>query len=440
MSDNVRYVKQNGWECAPEPPPSQTPSQTAGFHQISIPARARRLAPLLILLLSLLPAIARGQGSMSMSYFGEGHFAPALSRSELDVFVRVLKLKDPEVQAMNELYDGYAETVHLEGQQARDSMYETMDEAETYVDPGRLEKVSKDMDAWQKRAEELKRTFVDDLKALLTKEQEQRWPIVERELRRMKLAGGRLIGETADVIRLVQNLKLLTLPAPAEETLEVYSQEFDRLLVQREKFMQDNEGKFNSLVASDPPAAETMYRDAMRIRLAIRDLNERTVKSLAPMLPADSGAKLKEQFEAPMRERIEIKSRAQALLKAAAEIDSLTHEQQAHLDELTRWYSDRLVPWQASMALETRNQEEAELPENLSRALGKEPPTDPNGPYSQWRLPPEHPLAKLRKERFELDKECRRRLLNLLTPEQARSLPPGRENHVQFSSYRPYGL
>ena len=39
----------------------------------------------------------------------------------------------------------------------------------------------------------LKKSFMEDLKSLLTRDQEARWPIVERELRRMFLWARRIV-------------------------------------------------------------------------------------------------------------------------------------------------------------------------------------------------------------------------------------------------------
>ena len=49
--------------------------------------------------------------------------------------------------------------------------------------------------------------FIEDLRVLLTKEQEARWPLVERELSRLKkMADGRIAGEKGDVVRMVAEL------------------------------------------------------------------------------------------------------------------------------------------------------------------------------------------------------------------------------------------
>lgn len=375
---------------------------------------------------------------MSMSFFSPQDFSPTLSKSDLDVFVRVLKLKETETQAMHELYEGYAETIRRESGRVKEICYDAMDESEMFVDPSKLDPATKVMEDWRKQAEVLKRSFVDDLKTLLTKEQEQRWPIVERELRRMKLMGGRLTGEGLDVVRIVNSLKV-TLPPSAESLLETYSQELDRLLVQREKFIEENSERFEGLIKSDPQAAEAMFKDATRIRIGIRDLNLRTAAAIAAELPKDAAAKLSEQAGKEQNSRLDIKSRAQALLGEAQKIEGLSPKQMVDLDDLADWYKARVEPWNKQLAEAIRHDEETDMPESLLRALGKLPRED-SPSNSQWQLPKDHPLVKLRQERFELDKELRRKLRGILTQEQMDLLPPGRDAYAVFISYRPYAL
>ncbi len=432
-SDNMRYVKQHGCGVARRAvQPCRGARGWAGKGIFTFFT--------LLLGLALAASPAAGQGAMSMSFYSDGDFTPTLARGDLDVFVRVLKLKDAEVQAMHDLYDGYAETVRRESGLVRDKMYDVMEESEVVLDPRKLEPAQKAMTDWRAHAEELKRTFVDDLKALLTKEQEQRWPIVERELRRMKLVGGRLTGESLDVVRMVSGLKLPSTPPAADQALEVYSQELDRLLVQREKFMADNSAKFGDLIKSDPHAAEVMFRDALRIRVALRELNERTVKLVAAELPADAAAKLMENLAKQTGERVNMPSRAEGQLKSARELDGLTTKQVAELDELAEWYASKLKPWKERLAVAVREDEERDIPIELGRALGKEPAQGPEDSYDMWRLPVDHPIVKIRQERSEFDKELRRRLGNILTRDQRDSLPTGRESYVTFYSYRPSGL
>ncbi|MCK6477838.1 MAG: hypothetical protein L6Q35_13525 [Phycisphaerales bacterium] len=394
------------------------------------------LALILGPLTSLVPRAA-AQGSMAMSFFSDGDFTPTLSRSDLDVFVRVLKLKDAEIAAMNDLYEGYSETIRREARHIREVVFDAIEESESYSDPGKLDPAQEALTKWREQAEVLKRTFIDDLKSLLTREQEERWPIVERELRRMKNMGGRLTGEGLDVVRLVSDLKLNPPPPGVEDALEVYSQELDRLLIQRNAFIDQNSPRFEDLIKSDPQAAEIMFRDATRIRASIRDLNLRTIAAISAMLPPDAQRRLQDAINQQVNRRVEVKSRAEGQLNEARKLDDLTPDQVAQLDELEQWYTARVDPWKLRVLDALRESEETDLPTALRQALGREPPPREGDHNAQWRLPPDHPLLKLRLERLEVDREMRRKLGNILTPGQREDLPPGRDAYAVFNDFTP---
>ena len=55
-------------------------------------------------------------------------------------------------------------------------------------------------------------------------------------------------------------------------------------------------------------------------------------------------------------------------------------------------------------------------------------------------LPPDNPAAKLKRERWELDKRSREKTDALLTPDQRASLPDRTSDSVQFFDYTPYDL
>src|SRR3954464_12538360 len=82
-----------------------------------------------------------------------------------------------------------------------------IERAEIMEDATHINDVYKKLGEWRTRSEQVKKAFLDDLKSLLSKEQEARWPIVERELRRLKQVGsGKLSGESVDLVRLTEDV------------------------------------------------------------------------------------------------------------------------------------------------------------------------------------------------------------------------------------------
>jgi hypothetical protein len=382
---------------------------------------------------------ARGQGSMAFSFASESSFQPTLTQADLNVFIRVLKLKPEEVDALEALYEGYADTVRREGKVVREQMYEAIDEAEMYVDPGKLTPMQNSIQEWGKRSEKLREQLLEDIKAFLNREQEGRWPIVERELRRMRMAGGRLTGEDLDVVKLVSGLKVDPLPPDVEEALERYSLDLDRMLIQRKSFIQENDSKFHELIKSDPVAAEALFKDALRIRMGLRDLNERTARQIAGLLPGAAGTKLLEEIDTQDAETVNFTTRGQTLIEEALKLEDLTPKEKGGLEELKAWYDGQLLSWRKQMRETNRKHEEEQIPFSLSSALGREK-RDESDYYAQWKLPEGHPVQKLRMQRYEMDKEARKKLKVILGEDLLAKLPVGRQDYAKFDDRRPGGL
>lgn len=401
---------------------------------------AGRMIGVLVAVCMLGTRDAHGQGSMAFSFASSQTFEATLTQAELNVFIRVLKLKPDEVEVMESLYEGYAETVRREGAKVREQMYEAIDESEMYVDPGKLQPMQKEIEAWNKRSEKLRDGLLEDIKAFLNREQEGRWPIVERELRRMRMSGGRLTGEDLDVVKLVSGLKLEPMPKDVEESLDRYSLDLDRLLLQRKAFIEENEGKFHELVKNDPAAAEIMFKDALRIRIAMRDLNERTVQQIAELLEGEKRAQLLAELDKQDAEQVDLKTRGQAQIEAALKLEDITPKEKEAVEELKSAYESQVAAWKKQMREANRRYEEEMMPYKLAVGLGREKPQDDSDYYSQWRLPEGHPVQKLRMQRYEMDKEARRKLHTILGADLRAKLPLGRQEYAVFNDRRPGGL
>lgn len=180
------------------------------------------------LLLSLGGRSAEAQMASVMSthvYDERTTFSPAISRADLEVFARALLLSDDERRAMQDLYDAFAATMAAEGQDVREFCADVIERSELLQDQRLLEPARKRVDAWRERAKQLEANFLDDLRMLLTREQESRWPILER-----------------------------------------YSVDLDRAIVARDAVIEEESGSFNTLVREDPQDALALFDRARRLR------------------------------------------------------------------------------------------------------------------------------------------------------------------------------
>jgi len=380
--------------------------------------------------------------SMSMSlYNDESSFRPDLSQRDLKLIVRVLGLGTAEQQALNDLYSGYAGTLQTEGADVKSFVNGEIERAEMMQDVRLLDKAQKRLGEWEKRSEQVKKQFLDDLKSLLTREQEGRWPIVERELRRLRLIGsGRLRGESHDLVRITED-DLGAAPSPElAETLNRYSDELDRALVARDGYLTENNKPFSECESSDPQKARGIWDGAQRVRAAVRDINDRFVRLIAPELPADKRPQFEKQvFDQSYRALTE-PTKTDTYLKESSDVPGLSGEQKSRLAEVRSKHETRKRELLTVAARAWRDFESTNKPSALAEALGEKPKDETQRMYNGAWLPESHPLVQYRKDRLELDRATRASVDAVLTPEQRAGAASKVEPYAKFVNWCPWGL
>jgi hypothetical protein len=388
-------------------------------------------------------AVARAQsGSMSMGlYNDESSFRPTLSSADLKVLVRVLGLGKAETQAVEDLHAGYAAALRNEGGEVRDFVSGEIEKAQAMQNVGLLDTARQRVKEWEARSEKLKKAFLDDLKSLLSREEEARWPIVERELRRMKNIGnGRLAGETLDVVRLTEDV--LGQPAAGElaEVLHRYSSELDYALVARERFLDENQKSFPDMIKNDLPKAKDLWNEAQRLRGAVRDTNERYARLVAEALPADRRTKFQFRVFEVSFPAIVRPTLAEGYLKDVDEVQSLTAEQRSRISAIrAKFEADRWSLWMKAGPAWKRFEAD-DKPRELAKALGEWQEDPKHQLYTGAWLPESHPLVKYRQERLALDQALRASLDSVLTAEQREAVPGRATHYARFENWEAWGL
>jgi hypothetical protein len=421
---------------------------------------SRRLAPasgLVISLASLLaiaPVAFAQQSSISYGlYSSESSFRPDITSGDLRAIERVLGLLPEERTALDALYAGYETNLQQRARDVKVIVNKAAEEAELLQDSRLLDPARKKISEWESEAEKIKKQFLDDLRSLLTKDQEDRWPILERELRRFKsMAQGRLAGESTDIIKLLGEVmpteRDIAGTAPSRvptaanprlrEMIEQYSAELDRALVERSRVLEKGTD-FRSLIDTDAQAAKTLYEDALRVRKVVQDVNRRYVRLVANELPPEKRADLDDRFFRACYPRLFTPvSRAEELLTQAAKLDSLSPAQSRDIADIRSTYDKEIKAWRAEAAVFDDESDES-LPIRLQIKLG----TAPAGAESfdgSSKLPPDHPQVKLRRKRLIFERDIRERAEKVLTPEQLSAVQYERESNAVFMSWSNSGL
>lgn len=405
------------------------------------------MRPLRAIVLALLclapPAVLAQHGSIGIGFYSpEGSFQPEVSPRDLKVIIRVLDLKPDEQAALENLHAGYVATLKAKSDEIKTFVERVLEEAEILEDRSRLDPARGKIDEWERDADRIKKSFLDDLRSLLTGEQESKWPIVERELRRMKRIGaGRLSGESVDVIRLVEEVAPESLATPAvSELAERYAQDLDRLLVAREQAVDANQDAFGKALSNDARTAERMWNDAQNVRKAILDVNARYAREIGAQLPAERAAVLSRKFFEASHAKLCKPTRGEEYIRAAAKLASLSSQQSTATAEIVdRYDRARYSILKRQAEIEDELQLTA-LPAFLAKALGRTGPEADDSFDGRSKLPADHPLMQLRRERYELDRATRRQVEALLTAEQRDSVPEVRPGSARFENWDPYQL
>jgi hypothetical protein len=387
-----------------------------------------RIVLALAAILVVVPPVALGQ-SMAVSVSDPSTaFEPALRSHEIRIIARILGLADSERDALAALYDGHCETLKVRAAEIADSREEALERAQATADFSVANVPKETEDAWKAEAAQAKAAFLDDLKILLTKEQADRWPLVERELRRFKsLDRGRIAGEKLDLIRLVDEHAPAAWKNPdIANLLASYVQSLDAALTRRDTQLDSSDGsEFAKLAHSDRAAAESMWRTVIALRVAVRDINLKTAEQVAALLPEkDAEAFRAETFKAAYP-KIAKATRTESYIRAAAALKSLSPQQAADIRAVLDSFDLRIAAVQKEQAA-LRREQDAETPPLVLRSsdAGSKTATTADGEVITFFSPAsgtvdkESPAYKLQLRRFQLESDTKRQVNGLLSADQ----------------------
>jgi hypothetical protein len=378
------------------------------------------------------------QSSIGMGFGPAAGFKPALSRRDLDVIAKALRLPDAERAALDTLYDGYVAELDVRSVEVKAFVADVSEKAEAMRDLTLIDPARKRLQEWDKETEKIQARFMDDLKSLLTREQEARWPILERELRRLKRIGsGRLPAESADVRRLTEDVLGGAAPSPkVEELLEQYAEAVDRAIVARDASIA-GQAEFQKLEEEDFEKAKAMWEDARRSRKALVEVNRRYARLIGEALGPELAPKLDDAFFKASFGVLFETTRTERFITAVAKLGSLDDAQKSEMDETLASYTRELNAWRRRAA----DAEESLVFETPPRALAVKMGMIPE---ASWRgeslAPKDHAVNPLRVERYELDKRFRDRATKVLSKAQRAEIVEEREGFVSVSDHLPWGL
>jgi hypothetical protein len=379
------------------------------------------------------------RGSVGYGLFDpSASFKPEVSEADLRTLLRVLEVGESEREAIGTLYEGYVGGLKARAAEISVQLNDAVERAEMLGDSALIHGI--EQPSWSDEAKKMQGQFLTDMQGLLTPEQAGKWPLAERELRRLKRAGsGRLPGERIDLIRLLDEVDGGAMARKdVREAMEQYAQELDGVLRTRDKLVEDQDGAFREKIVSDPKGAESLWNDSLRARKAIVDVNRKYARQLAPLLSPEAATTLaKRVFDASYPKLIE-PTKSEKWAREAATLASLSEEQRTQVADILANYDTQRARLLERLAREHEAHELERKPPELAATLaGKEPPSSWGG---KSELAADHPLMKLREERFLLDSGVRKRVAAILSEEQRAEVPSEFRGFASFVDDAPWGL
>jgi len=367
------------------------------------------------------PRMFGGPGGMMMG--GGQMMEPGVSSEQLKKWAAKLNLTPDQQDAAKALFDGYFADHQARAEKMRDAMESARDAFRESRDPSVFQEMGEKMRVFREQGQKAEKGFMDDVKSLLTPEQEPAWASVERAKRRdagMRRTPFGVSGERADLIAIVEKLELAEeVHAAVAPTLDSYEQDLDREIVKRDELRQQAEGQGQQIFAimrgdggGDMAAMEKMIKENREAMVRVRDVNRRYARQIESLLPAEVAPTFAMEFKKASFPDI-YRERYAARVIAAAEKMDLTEEQRNSIEAIRDGYT------RDTDSLNKQNEaaiEEMEANFSLQNMMGGGGP----GGFRNEKM------QELRTQRENVENTAVKKVQDLLTPEQKAKLPERR--------------
>lgn len=335
---------------------------------------------------------------------------PAISSRQVDQFSKILGLTKEQKDLANALLEGYAQEAAAAQKVMRDAGEKAREEARESGDPGAWGRMGEQMTKFRDDRKKLDDGFMSDLKSVLTPQQAEKWPSVERSLRRAStLRWGRLSGERVDLIELTERQKYdEAVMAEVGVLLATYEEDLDRELVRRNEVYEGAMQKMMELFRNgDMAEAQAVVEKGREAGIRVRDVNRRYARQIEDVLPEDKKAPFEAEFKKESFPEAYRRTNSSTAIDAAMGFKDLTPEQSEKITQLKATFDREVSANSAKIASATEAAEADFKIENMMQG--------------GWRQ--EGPGSDARRERRDLDRKTLESLKGILTEAQAAKLP-----------------
>lgn len=358
----------------------------------------------------------------------------------MERYATALGLDQTQTTAAKDLYDAYQKSVSSAAMNMRTALKDAQSMIQDGDMAGFAEKTQQAMAEQREATGAAEKSFLEDLRALLTPAQADNWPKFERMRRREQLMtgmGSGISGAGVDLFKIVDSINMpADEKAKVQEALGHYDLDLDRLLIERKRLndqMQEQAGapgqmkvrrigaggpggdKAGGLFGHDTDKIAEVNEKQREVDLQVRDLNDKTVRAMADVLEEPWKGKLLERVQQQAFRSIYRESAVSKKIKAARKLDTLTAQQRNDLKALAAKYQADARPMNDAWAAARKKAETA------GRASAFPTISIPGMDLGQGDEDPD--LSAARTARRDLDRSAREQMEKMLTPEQLAQIP-----------------
>ncbi|MGD9791403.1 MAG: Spy/CpxP family protein refolding chaperone [Phycisphaerales bacterium] len=258
----------------------------------------------------------------------------SISRRSLDSYAKILDLTDDQKTAARALLEGQRAAAKDLAKEMQTKMEAMMEEARESSDWTQFQKKSMAIqEEMEKKATSQEKAFYEDVKLLLTPEQEAQWPKIERHRRRETIMRFGIVGGmSVDLYKVLDQAKIE--PGSVEglvEILDRYETDLDTRLKDFERIGKEAQKSAVGEGMMDFEAQRKAIKDVEAQGRMIRDINRDYTRRVLAVIPEDKKAEVELLINRRIHPRVYKETYAEKAMAAALSMKSLSDDQRSSL-------------------------------------------------------------------------------------------------------------
>lgn len=265
--------------------------------------------------------------------FGGGAESPRINREQLEDYANLLGMDKDQREIAAMLLEEYIDGVKTATDAMREASQKARQEFEETRDRSAFASLREMGERTRERVETLEAQFMGDLQMMLTADQAQAWPKVEKAHRRAStLSRGLMSGERVDLFEIVEGMGLEGEPATAASAvLADYELALDRALIARNGMYEKGLELFRDRQFE---ALQEHFEKAREASLKVRDTHRTFARRLEAVLPREKLPAFETQVRQASFPTVYRSNRADRALEAAGTLEGLTDDQRSRIEAI----------------------------------------------------------------------------------------------------------